>query len=854
MDMITGRVPLSLSLGQLRGMFLGKPTRSRNRRRRLSLADGAGAPTAIDGAVAFSKLWNVPALMTEFGDCSAKVPAQDNGIGWSFCEYSCYCDTRPSKACLPGGSCDFGACITGTNGNANLNLTCNQTTGRHPPILPRRRHQSLPPPSPPSPPHAPLPPPPAATPELYFLLMNQNPNTAYDVDAVTTLFKRAKTAGYTGTILYDHSLEALRSPSLSADYLASLKTVMAAADAHDIELVPQIYSYGDSAGMVVYDINLTEPTPAHRVFVVSEGGTRLETDQSSAPALHNGDFSQHTGNTTAGWAEPGQAAGVRTFIDGTAIPRAPGAVGPWSLRVEARGRGMARLVQNFAIPWSNATGSVTASFWVRGEGLNFAAEDPDIRLQLNYDGMDSCNRWEPSIRSATVHGKPSAFCRDSTTASNCSLGWIRATVDCPMTTASHTDGAGTLELWLGLWGNGTAGRTWFSDCALSVGGSTISNVLRRDGAPFTLSAPRLPGVSLVEGIDYEPVAATPQSAVDPRGFFPAHAATQNITLPAKTTRLRPGDSVTASFFAVTPGQPEACLASDASDFYFVIDEIIATSWRAPRSTRRSSGWGRRTWYGTTKSHSCTRATPAGQRLRPPASSSRGMPTTRPMCCTERRPEAGAGLERYVRPLSQRQPDRCRPQVSLPAPDRGRGHRGVGGALPRLGCCQLAAQQPWRQLDVGGVRPEGSVPDAVAPVVRVPRVLAVYLRVLRQRERHRERGRRDPKRPRGSGAPLHDLWRVGALGARGSQDWGRRLLPARVLRRREQGEVARTFGRGQNAAARLQVVAHRRNPVPVLSRACRRTLGRGILLRRDTPKYPPPHHMKPIKNMSMYRAR
>ena len=35
-----------------------------------------------------------------------------------------YCDTAPSPACLPGGACDFGACITGVNGNAHLNLTC----------------------------------------------------------------------------------------------------------------------------------------------------------------------------------------------------------------------------------------------------------------------------------------------------------------------------------------------------------------------------------------------------------------------------------------------------------------------------------------------------------------------------------------------------------------------------------------------------------------------------------------------------------------------------------------------------------------------------------------------------------
>ena len=208
---------------------------------------------------------------------------------------------------------------------------------------------------------------------------------------------------------------------------------------------------------------------------------------------------------------------------------------------------------------------------MRGEGLDFAADHPDVRVQLNYDGMENCGRWEPSIGSATTHGKPSAFCRDGTMASNCTFGWIRGAVDCPVSAAPGTNstGPGTLELWLGLWGNGTRGQTWFSECTLAVGGSTISNVLRRDGAPFTLSAPRLPGVSLVEGIDYDPVASTSQAVVDPNGFFPAHTAVQNITLPADTTRLRPGDSVTVSFFAVPPGQPGACLASNASERFLV---------------------------------------------------------------------------------------------------------------------------------------------------------------------------------------------------------------------------------------------------------------------------------------------
>ena len=71
----------------------------------------------------------MPALMTEFGSCDVKVPAQAAGIGWSYWEYANYCDTAPSPACLPGGKCDFGACITGVNGNAWANFTCSNSTG-----------------------------------------------------------------------------------------------------------------------------------------------------------------------------------------------------------------------------------------------------------------------------------------------------------------------------------------------------------------------------------------------------------------------------------------------------------------------------------------------------------------------------------------------------------------------------------------------------------------------------------------------------------------------------------------------------------------------------------------------------
>lgn len=76
----------------------------------------------VSSAVKQSKYWSMPALMTEMNNCKVKGPAVAAGIGYSWWEYANYCNTAPSAACQPGDKCDFGACITGVDGNANF--TC----------------------------------------------------------------------------------------------------------------------------------------------------------------------------------------------------------------------------------------------------------------------------------------------------------------------------------------------------------------------------------------------------------------------------------------------------------------------------------------------------------------------------------------------------------------------------------------------------------------------------------------------------------------------------------------------------------------------------------------------------------
>lgn len=69
---------------------------------------------------------------------------------------------------------------------------------------------------------APPPPPPSRKPELYFLLMNQEINSVYNLTAVTAVFKRASAAGYVNAqVLFRLRFwYALASPKFASPHLS----------------------------------------------------------------------------------------------------------------------------------------------------------------------------------------------------------------------------------------------------------------------------------------------------------------------------------------------------------------------------------------------------------------------------------------------------------------------------------------------------------------------------------------------------------------------------------------------------------------------------------------------------------
>lgn len=75
---------------------------------------------AITNALSYSNEWDMPALLTEYMDCSVQILAEYAGIGWSYWHYSQYCDTYPFADSRDG---TFGACITGW-GSGTANHSC----------------------------------------------------------------------------------------------------------------------------------------------------------------------------------------------------------------------------------------------------------------------------------------------------------------------------------------------------------------------------------------------------------------------------------------------------------------------------------------------------------------------------------------------------------------------------------------------------------------------------------------------------------------------------------------------------------------------------------------------------------
>ena len=102
----------------------------------------------------------------------------------------------------------------------------------------------------------------AAPPPVYadrWFYSQQNLQVEAGADELVALIGRAAKAGYTGVVLADYKLNIL--DRVPAHYFRNAEKVKRAAAAANIEIVPWVFPFGYSSGLLAHDPNLAEGLP-----------------------------------------------------------------------------------------------------------------------------------------------------------------------------------------------------------------------------------------------------------------------------------------------------------------------------------------------------------------------------------------------------------------------------------------------------------------------------------------------------------------------------------------------------------------------------------------------------------------
>jgi hypothetical protein len=348
---------------------------------------------------------------------------------------------------------------------------------------------------------------PPAGPELWFYA-SYNLQVQDNVAAVIALLDRAAAAGYHGVVLADFKISLAQTDFPSEQWRPNVAEVLEHAESLGIEVVPAIFPFGYSEGILYSQPDMAEGLPVVDAPLVASGGVLVPAGGSSV--LDDGGFEDTAGVTFTAWDWQDDG---RLLADPTEAH-----AGSTSAHVVA-GKGNARVVQALRV---EPRRQYHASYFVKtrgwsGGGFQVIALDTTTGVTRNYD--------LPVVTS--------------------DQDWTR--YDFAFITGEST----TLSLYAGVWTE-SEGDLWIDDMAVEE--TAFHNLIRRDGAPLELRCAG--GTVLEEGVDFD-------GAVDPQI---ASAFDDWHTPPTPSTTLADGSSVLASFYAVTPiygYQVGACLTEPA---------------------------------------------------------------------------------------------------------------------------------------------------------------------------------------------------------------------------------------------------------------------------------------------------
>ncbi|HAU36128.1 MAG TPA: hypothetical protein DCX07_00230 [Phycisphaerales bacterium] len=386
--------------------------------------------------------------------------------------------------------------------------------------------------------------PPRAQTRYRWMYLATNLLVDKNVEQAVRLLERAAAAGYNGVVLADSKF--MRWDDLPDRYLANVRKVRDACRRLKLQCIACVFPIGYSEGLLAHDPNLAAGLPVRDApFVV--GGGKLVPDDPCRIA--NGSFEDYRGNKPSGWNwadEPGKIS----FLD-TEVKRH----GKASMRLENIGQysprhGHGRICQALAVqPFRH----YHVSAWVRTQEFESAGE---VRIAVLGEGGVSLNYYQPAVRRTQ--------------------DWKR--VDVTFNSLENT----RVNLYLGVWG-GRGGKIWWDD--VRIGPAGLTNVVRRDGAPLTVTSADGKTV-YVEGKDFDG-ARDPKLGVVPwPGGFEAWHEPPAMTVPA-ASRLREGQTVLVSYYhtALIHGSQVACDLSEEK-----VHEILAWQARKVREHLQPDGY------------------------------------------------------------------------------------------------------------------------------------------------------------------------------------------------------------------------------------------------------------------------
>ncbi len=301
-------------------------------------------------------------------------------------------------------------------------------------------------------------------------------------------------------------------PDYYFDSVARLKTL---SSERNIEIIPGVAGIGYSSGLLWHDPNLAEGFPAYAAYRIEGDTGRLITDPQMT--LPNGGFEAVDGNGKfTGWSfYDGQTNDANVFVDKTIFRSGTASARCTNFRSgDQAGIGNCRFSRKVDC---QPFGHYLLSAWVRTKDLN-GGEVRLLAIGMNDTG---------GTRVLTY----TAFSLPATTSD-----WTK--VEVPFNTLDFPQ----VQLYAGIWG-GEEGTIWWDDVTVTAAG--LTNVLRRDGTPFTLKQAKVGGTSFAEGIDFAPVVDTVM-AKNHGSYGPYHQPPTLRRLPGGS--LKNGDTVLASFY------------------------------------------------------------------------------------------------------------------------------------------------------------------------------------------------------------------------------------------------------------------------------------------------------------------